>query len=94
METGIPEEEYNELFWGPVGEYYYDEVLSGQEGSWERFNREFVYTEYYNPRINFGVRDSVLRENGNIYEPQVNEIINEQYENNKNVCPCGCGARF
>ena len=94
METGIPEEEYNELFWGPVGEYDYDEVLSGPEGSWERFNREFVYTEYYYPRINWGVRDSVLRENGNIYEPQVNEIINEQYENNENVCPCGCGARF
>ena len=45
METGIPEEEYNELFCGPVGEYDNDEVLSGQEGSWERLNTEFVYTD-------------------------------------------------
>ena len=45
METGIPEEEYNELFCGPVGEYDYDEVLSGQEGIWERLNTEFVYTD-------------------------------------------------
>ena len=69
METGIPEEEYNELFWGPVGEYDYDPVISAQEENWERSNREFERTEYYNPRINLGVQDSVLRENGNIYDP-------------------------
>ena len=34
-------------------------------------------TEYYNPNINFGVQDSVLRENGNIYDPQVDEIIDD-----------------
>ena len=63
METGIREEEYNEIFWGPVGEYDYDPVLNGPEENWERFNREFERTEYYSPRINLGVRDSVLREN-------------------------------
>ena len=77
METGISEEEYNELFWGPVGEYDYDSVISAQEENWERSNREFERTEYYNPRIKLGVQDSVLRENGNIYEPQVNEIIDD-----------------
>ena len=81
METGIPTTEYNKLFWGPIGEDNYDVVLNGSEEIWERINREYTRTEYYNPNINFGVRDSVLRENGNIYEPQVNEIINEQYEN-------------
>ena len=30
-ETGIPEEEYNELFWGPVGEDDYDRVLSAKK---------------------------------------------------------------
>ena len=48
METGIPEEEYNE-FWGPVGEYDYDPVISAQDENWERSNREFKRTEYYNP---------------------------------------------
>ena len=90
METGILEEEYNELFWGPVGEYDYDEVLNGPEENWERINREFVYTEYYNPRINLGVWESVLRENGNIYDPQIDEIIN----NHGGVCPCGCGTVY
>ena len=74
METGIPEEEYNE-FWGPVGEYDYDPVISAQDENWERSNREFKRTEYYNPNINLGVRDSVLRENGNIHDHQVDEII-------------------
>ena len=77
METGISEEEYNELFWGPDGEENYDVILNGPEENWERFNREFERTEYYNPRTNFGVRDSVLRENGNIYDPQVDEIIDD-----------------
>ena len=45
METGIPEEEYNE-FWGPVGEYDYDPVISAQDENWERSNREFERTEY------------------------------------------------
>ena len=60
METGISEEEYKELFWGPVGEYDYDPVISAQEENWERSNREFERTGYYNPNINFGVQDSVL----------------------------------
>ena len=77
METGISEEEYNELFWGPDGEENYDVILNGPEENWERFNREFERTEYYNPNINFGVQDSVLRENGNIYDPQVDEIIDD-----------------
>ena len=94
METGIPEEEYNELFWGPVGEDNYDVVLNGPEEIWERINREYERTEYYNPRINLGVRDSVLRENGNVYEPQVNEIIDEIINNHGGVCPCGCGTRY
>ena len=94
METGISEEEYNELFWGPVGEYDYDPVISAQEENWERSNREFECTEYYNPNINFGVQDSVLRENGNIYEPEVNEIIDDIINNHGGVCPCGCGTVY
>ena len=90
METGISEEECNELFGGPVGEYDYDPVISAQEENWERSNREFEPTEYYNPNINFGVQDSVLRENGNIYEPEINEII----DNHGGVCPCGCGTVY
>ena len=89
METGIPEEEYNE-FWGPVGEYDYDPVISAQDEHWERSNREFERTEYYNPNINLGVRDSVLRENGNIYDPQVDEIIDDIINNHGGVCLCGC----
>ena len=53
METGISEEEYNELFRGPVGEHDYDPVISAQEENWERSNREFERTEYYNPNIKF-----------------------------------------
>ena len=94
METGISTTEYNELFWGPNGEDNYDVALNGPEEIWERINREYTRTEYYNPNINFGVRDSILRENGNIYEPQVNEVINELYENNENVCSCGWGTRY
>ena len=94
METGISEEEYNELFWGPVGEYDYDPVISAQEENWERSNREFERTEYYNPNINFGVQDSVLRENGNIYEPEVHEIIDDIINNHGGVCPCGCGTVY
>ena len=94
METGISEEEYNELFGGPVGEYDYDPVISAQEENWERSNREFERKEYYNPNINFGVRDSVLRENGNIYEPQVNEIIDDIINNHGGVCSCGCGKVY
>ena len=94
METGISEEEYNELFWGPVGEYDYDPVISAQEENRERSNREFERTEYYNSNINFGVRDSVLRENGNIYDPQVDEIIGETINNHGGVCPCGCGRVY
>ena len=87
METGISEEEYNVLFWGPVGEYDYDPVISAQEENWERSNREFERTEYYNPNINFGVQDSVLRENGNIYEPEVHEIIDDIINNHGGACP-------
>ena len=94
METGISEEEYNELFWGPVGEYDYDPVISAQEENWERSNREFERTEYYNPNINFGVQDSVLRENGNIYEPEVHEIIDDIINNHGGACPCGCGTVY
>ena len=89
METGIPEEEYNE-FWGPVGEYDYDPVISAQDENWERSNREFKRTEYYNPNINLGVRDSVLRENGNIHDHQVDEIIDDIINNHGGVCLCGC----
>ena len=89
METGIPEEEYNE-FWGPVGQYDNDPVISAQDENWERSNREFERTEYYNPNINLGVRDSVLRENGNIYDPQVDEIIDDIINNHEGVCLCGC----
>ena len=83
METGIPEEEYN-------GEYDYDQVISAQDENWERSNREFKRTEYYNPNINLGVRDSVLRENGNIHDHQVDEIIDDIINNHGGVCLCGC----
>ena len=89
METGIPEEEYNE-FWEHVGEYDYDRVISAQDENWERSNREFEHTEYYNPNINLGVRVLVLRENGNIYDPQVDEIIEDIINNHGGVCLYGC----
>ena len=41
-----------------------------------------------------GVRDSVLRENGNIYDPQVDEIVDDIINNHGGVCPCGCGTVY
>ena len=51
---------------------------------------EFERTEYYNPNINLGVWDLVLQENGNTYDPQVDEIIDDIINNHGGVCLCGC----
>ena len=56
METGIPEEEYNEIFWGPLREYDYDPVISAQEENWERSNREFQRTKYCIVILEYGIR--------------------------------------
>ena len=77
--------------WGGLDQLFF---LSAQEENWERSNREFERTEYYNPNITFGVQDSVLRENGNIYDAQVDEIIGDIINNHGGVCPCGCGTVY
>ena len=97
METGLSEDEYNKLFWGQVGEDGYDPLLCGSEESWNRLQRQYGDTEYYNRESNLAEQDSVLRENYDIYTPQEpqyrdDEIIQvPQFTNDEIIsgfCPC------
>ena len=66
-ENGATRAEHSELFWGPEEREEYDSWTDGLPESWWHRNRINQVTEYYDPKINLGERDSVLRLNNNIY---------------------------
>ena len=61
--SGASHADYSELFWGPEGKEEYDSYQDGLPNLWLHRNRINQVTEYYDPKLNWGERDSVLRLN-------------------------------
>ena len=66
-ENGARHAERSGLFWGPEGREEYDVYQDGLLETWWHCNRINQVTEYYDPKLNWGGRDSVLRLNDNLY---------------------------
>ena len=64
---GASHAQYSELFWGPEGREEYDAYQDGMPNSWWLRYRINQATEYYDPEINWGEEDSVLRLSNNLF---------------------------
>lgn len=64
---GASHAQYSELFWGPEGREEYDAYQDGMPNSWWLRYRINQATEYYDPEINWGEQDSVLRLSNNLF---------------------------